>query len=395
MKKLILMTALIAISLQGSLYAQSSHIAKRMSKSKTELTFNANVGLLNLRDFVTLKEGRMILELSDVSDYESFRNLDSLLALFMKDIAFYKDSLDADATGHVRIDYALCQEYSFKKIRFKNYAADGSVFLNQAGELAKLKMEQDTIRILIQKAKPGLGSRRAAPCSIPYTIQATFLLNNYKDINKIISDKVLKRIVDTLEKESQMKRVVNNVYSNPLSIIYNPYFSGKGGFMKYSALLKSEYDNPGSYRKRNTFTVNVNVGAGLVRSVLAPMAEIGMQFTKYQIRDNIKDYDYIRISIAPYYFFDKDAQGNYLVNDNWFLNASTGTKYARNEDEWFGKNLTFGIGYLLIQKGGYFKNTTFKAFTDIEIMRGLTIVPELYFTNNFKQIFPGFTLKIF
>ncbi|MCW3122185.1 MAG: hypothetical protein JWQ38_1677, partial [Flavipsychrobacter sp.] len=128
MKKLILSTVLILISLQAQLYAQNDYVSagmKRMSvKSKAELTFNANEEMIYIKDFVVLKQGRMILELNSMKDYESFRNLDSILQLLRKDIAFYKDSLDADPTDHVRIDYALNEEYAFKKIRFKKYKPD-------------------------------------------------------------------------------------------------------------------------------------------------------------------------------------------------------------------------------------------------------------------------------
>jgi len=389
MKSLILTTALILINLQGKLYSQS-YLAKQMSKSKTEATFNANENLINIRDFVVLKEGRMILELSDVTDYQNFRNMDSLLATLMKDIVFYKDSLAADPTGHVRIDYVINSDYSFKKIRFKKYPSDGNIFMNQNGEVSKLKFEHDTVRIIIQCSKPGI-SRKANPCMIPYSVQTTFLLGNYYDVDRIIADNALKGIIDTLEKESQPKQKKKQHFPDPVTIIYNPYYSGPGRFSKFSILLDNEYDYVLRRKSNKSLTANVTIGAGLIRNTITPMADFGIQYNRYWNNNH----NIFRLSASPYYFFDKDENGNYKVNNNWFVNIDMGSIYEQNAPGWFGKECTIGLGYLFYQQGGYFKNTTFKIFTDLQVIPWITIVPEVIVTDNFKQFFPGVTLKVF
>lgn len=392
MKKLILITALIAISLPGKLFAQS-YVAKQMSKSKTEQTFNANDAFFNIRDFVVLKEGRMILDLHYLKDYEGFRNMDSLLTEFMKDIAFYKDSLSANPTGHVRIDYVINPEYSFKKIRFKQYNADGKIFMNQGGDISKLKFEEDTVRIIMQKSRPGLGHGKNGPCQIPYAIQATFLLGNYYDVNRVLADKVLNNVVDTLEKASQKKQTNTRSSTDQQSIIYNPYYTGKGSLKHYDRLLANEYDVSSAIGYKSRYiNVNASLGAGLIRNVVAPMADIGLQYNRIWSKSV---HNIFRLSATPYYLFDKNAEGTYLVRDNWFVNLALGSIYDAAEPGWLGKEVTFGAGYLFIQKGDYFKNTTVKIFTDLQVVKGFTIVPEVIATNNFKQFFPGITLKVF
>jgi hypothetical protein len=393
MKKLILIVALITISVTGKVYAQSEG-AKYHSKSKTQQTFNVNKGLINLKDFIVLNEGRLILELSDLHDYESFRNLDSILLQFRKDISFYKDSLEANPTGGVRIDYALSEDYPFKKIRFKKYGSDGNIFLNQGGDISRLKFEQDTISIVIQKSKPGLGRRKSAPCMIPYSIQATFVLGNYYDIDKVIADKVLKGIVDTCEKESQLKATIKHPYNNPLSIIYNPYYSGKGRFQIAKILIGDENDVFAVRVKQRAFGGDFHLGAGVVRNMMAQVSEFGFQYMKHT-KWNMKNYDFFKVSVSTYVLFDKDLAGNYITNSNLFINADVGSVYEGNEEGWIGKRASFGVGYLVVNNGGYFKNTTLKVFTDLEIIPKLTIVPEIIMTDNFKQIFPGFTIKVF
>ena len=392
MRKLILSAALIAISLTGKLYAQNeiqSDYNKMMTRSKAEQTFNAWSGFIRIRDFVTLQEGRLILELSNVDDYENFKNLDSILADLKKDIAFYKDSLNANPTGSVRIDYVLNTDYPMKKMRFTRHEASGSSFLNREGEVSKLKFEQDTIRIIIQKSRPGI-SKHSNPCMVSYAVQATFVLGNYFDMDRIIADNILKSVIDTLQQKTGSKGH-GGFGAKPLTIVYNPYYSGRGRFHKYPYLMNNEYGYF-DHTVKSKFTFNPQFGAGVVRNIVAPVTDIAFQHNRYW--NNSRERGFTRISGSGYYFFEKDAAGNFAVNDNWFVNASIGNISDRTDASWYGLESSFGIGYLVSKKGGYFKNNTFRVFTDIMLVRGLTIVPEIIFTDDFKQIFPGITVKV-
>ncbi len=392
MKKLILIAALTVIGLTGKVYAQNGYTAgalRAMNTSKADLTFNTWDSWINIRDFVTLKEGRMILELNDLSDYQDFRNLDSILTGFRKDIAFYKDSLNSNPTGNMRIDYAINSEYTYKKIRVRKYNPNGSMFVNKDGDISRLKFEQDTVRIIIHKSREGFGIQK---CTIPYSIQVTFLLDNYYDVDKVIADNVLKGIVDTLEKRSFSKKAKKFIYRHPVTIKYNPYFTGKNIKVYRNLLMENELA-PNAWSRRK-FDVNFSMGAGLVRSTVVPVTELGLQWNHYVGKVN-RDRDFVRLSVSPYFFFDKDMKGDFVMNDNWFINLSTGSIYESNGVSWLGKEATFGIGYLAINKGGYFKNTTLKIFTDLLIRPKFTIEPEIIITDNFKQIFPGFTVKVF
>ncbi len=395
MKK-ILFTVLAIASATGHLLAQSDYVsaqAKYRSRSKAEQTFNAYEGLINIRDFVVLKEGRLILELSDLNDYKDFHNMDSLLERFQKDITFYKDSLRSDPTGNMRIDYAMNTEYGFKKIRVKRYRPDGNMFLNNNGDISRLKFEQDTVRLVIQKFKPGLGNKKN-PCMIPYSIQATFLLDNYYDVDKVIADHALRGIIDTLENRSRNKGTEKMIYSHPISILYNPYMTGKNIRVYKKTLMTS--DNISYRHPKRKFDLDVYMGAGLVRNTLATMAEAGFRWNnRVGNRNNTQDRDFVRLSVAPYFFFGKNIKGEYTVSDNWFINACVGSVYGTNAETWLGPEASFGVGYLAVNNGGYFKGTTMKVFTNLQIRPKFTISPEVIATNNFKQFFPGFTVKVF
>lgn len=396
MKKLILSAALILLSAYGALFAQDnaeeSYTARLMGMTKAAQTFNVNENLINIRDFVVLREGRMMLELTDITDYESFRNMDSILREFKKDIAFYKDSLAANPVGNVRIDYSYSPGFSFKKLRFKRYNPDGSMFLNQGGDISRLKFDQDTICIILQKEKPGIGGR----CMIPYTVQAVFYLDNYYDVDRLLADNMLNKVVDTLEKVSRTKEshVNKKRLFSQYSITYNPYYAGEGSLQMVEWLMKNEYSLPARKRTNEFISINATLGLGLVRNTLAPTGDIGIQYSKYWGSRSM--HNLTRLSASPYFLFDKDEKNNYVVRDNWFINAEIGSIYdKKNKAKLTDREVTFGVGYLVLQKGDYFKNTTFKIFTNLMLTDGLTLMPEIIVTDNFKQIFPGLTLKIF
>jgi len=396
MKKLFLGTVLILISLTGKLFAQESLESPqtRFNRlSKTDQTFNGNKSFAYVRDFVQLREGKMILELFTMDDYDVFRNVDSLLREVKKDVSFYKDSLDANPTANVRIDYALTPGYNYKKIRFKIYPSDGNIFLNKEGAISKLKFEQDTLRIIIQRSRPGIGGN----CMIPYSIQMTLLLDNYYDIEKVIASNNLKAILDTLKEASKGKMYKGTmIYNNPFSIVYNPYYFGKDALKRYEWLMKDEDDKKVSLRhKKGKFiSLNASVGIGYIRDRMVTMGDIGLQYNNYW-GINHKDHNLFRLSATPYFFWEHNPDGTYLLKDNWWVNGAIGSIYDKLLYGWYGKECTFGLGYLVGEKGGYFKNTTMKVFTDLQLNSWVTIVPEIIFTDNFKQIFPGFTLKVF
>jgi hypothetical protein len=77
------------------------------------------------------------------------------------------------------------------------------------------------------------------------------------------------------------------------------------------------------------------------------------------------------------------------------VNAEIGSEYDNKTFGVQSRRASIGCGYLFGPKGGYFQNTTFKVFTSIEVFQKVTLSPEVIITNNFKQVFPGFTVKVF
>lgn len=384
MKRLTLCAALITISLQGTLFAQENTIA---NLSKTERSFNMHPGAVHNRHWVTLpKDEKMIVELRHTDDYNLIRDLESLLAQFVTDIAFYKDSLIT--SGNVRIDYVVTSNPGIRKIRFKKYQPSGDAYINTGSDVSHLKIEQDTVRIVFERpitAKDdySLHSERIQRLAIP--LQVTFCLNNYSDMKLLLQEKgKMNGIISKLETTANPKHKKGFPLYNMSSVSYNTNDSGSksSSIRKRNYLLEHERD---VWKASGTLQITGSLGIGVIRNSIAPMAEMGIEIND---RTNIFPdcFSYVRVSAMPYFFFDRDLNNNFKVYDNWFTTLEFGYQHKERRN-------SLGVGYLFAEKGGYFQNTTMKAFISFPVGKQFVVCPEIIFTNNFKQVFPGVTIR--
>lgn len=382
MTKLLVCTVLIAISLNGKLFAQDN---KQKTLSRTESNFNMHPSQAGNKHWVYLpKDEKMLIELHNAADYNILADIESQLAGVMNDIAFYKDSLSP--TGNVHVDYALSIKENTRKIRFKRYAPDGDLFLSKDHDVSKLKIEQDTIRIVFERSieekssynwyEHDMVSHRDIP------VQVTFYLNNYDNLSTMLKNKgMLNSIIDTLAETSNPKHKTNVVYS---AIAYRPFEINKynSRFKKVNFNADQESDVTAVH---GTLQITGSVGLGVIRNTITPMAEIGIEINdRWKVTPH--KFSFIRASAMPYFFFEKGGINNISVYDNWFATLEAGTQLKENRH-------SFGIGYLFAEKGGYFQNTTMKAFVTFTVGKRIILSPEFIFTNNFKQIFPGVTIR--
>jgi len=370
--------------------------------SPTEANFNMPAEFVNIRDYAYLpNNAKMIVELVNAEQYKELVNINEVISKMMREISFYKDSLE-NGISSVRIDYAIDEEYPFNKIRFARHAADGDIFMTRTDEVSHLKLDQDTIRIYVRHKplKQAYGNGRRYPMYAYNFYQVTFCLNNYTDLAKIAGDTaMLRHTLDTLY-TTKRRSTLANPHVNPSSSRYNPYATQTNvkprwvslsnvRFKQYGGLVES--DNARNWEvlhRTDVLTSTGNLGMGLVRNTFAPYAEVGMAIVTHgKLRPGVDvPSKTFGLSIASYFMFERNATGNYDLYANNFVNA-----YAS-----VAQDMTLGLGYLYWQQGGYFTGNTFKLLLNVKLLKkGLTLSPEIIVTDNFNQIFPGLTLKVF
>jgi hypothetical protein len=86
------------------------------------------------------------------------------------------------------------------------------------------------------------------------------------------------------------------------------------------------------------------------------------------------------------------VKGYYSTDINTFLGASYYLNTSKNPDKprWFGA----GLSYLVWRRGEFFSNNTWRITMGARFMKHLTVLPELYFGDNFNEIMPGLRLQV-
>jgi hypothetical protein len=138
------------------------------------------------------KGNKMMMELSDISDLDRLANMDSLLAIFLQDIASLKDSL-ADPLTAKRIDY-VTDGQGRKKIRFQQLQPKGTSYLINKRELASLRTEQDTINIigiLVNPRKP----EQKISLTNPRYYRIVFYMNDMGELTSVMNGMLNEKII--------------------------------------------------------------------------------------------------------------------------------------------------------------------------------------------------------
>ena len=265
------------------------------------------------------------------------------------------------------------------------------------GEVSNFKIEQDTIRILINKL---VANGQKFPIDHSYhPAQITFVLNNYNNLETLLQQKgKLQSYIDTMAIASRPKKEVDP-YSYKTTLYYHPFDTGTAFAMERKLLLytrdveqEAKNNIAGFYSYQPKFSVNLDIGAGLIRDKIGTLGELGLQYVFHQSRnDNYRNI--VCLSVSPYLLFEKNTAGQYGTNDNWFVNAEVGTVIKNSTS--MVKREVIGIGYLLKPNGPYFQKNTYKLYFNFTFKNDIVIAPEVYFTDNFHSVFPGITVKGF
>jgi hypothetical protein len=160
-------------------------------------------------------------------------------------------------------------------------------------------------------------------------------------------------------------------------------------------LPHGDLDAPRSYKPTHVAAYG-NIGAGLIRNTLTPVADAGITLIRFHSFPFGADWSFTSFYASAAFFFAANEKGDQVVRENYFINIESGTNGT--DDDFLGlrvRSISLGASYLFSQSGDYFKPVTLKAFMGFRLQSGITLLPEIIATNNFRQIFPGITLKVF
>jgi hypothetical protein len=374
MKKIATLLVLV-ISIAGKVCAQN-----KVTLTNTDKTFEPPLNSITRRYTIDLGKGnKMQLEMSDISNINHLKNIDSLVKVFLHDLEPLKDSLSNELLSK-RIDY-VTDSMGRKKIRFQQYPPKGSSFLVTQGEVAALKVEQDTI--FISGIVPG-DSREVLSKKgmVSNYYRIGFFVNQLTELPAYLDGRLNEKM-NTVQKSDNEKwstQKDDNWYiRNGDPSIYSKqpkgYFSGFGDYLELNAGINLQ-------NYKNYFVPSFTLKASVYVNDERYKNQIGFAW-------------------EPHFLFAKNSQGNLQAFRNDFITLLLGreplkNRLTGNNDPHFNLFQHLSIGYLVRQKGDFYDDHTFRLGTGAaEWDNGkIKLEPLLYFHDFFKGVTPGLRLSL-
>lgn len=348
------------------------------SNSKADKAFEVpeNV-IINRRFYINLDKGnKMEIEVSDLSDLNRMANIDSLLHVFLNDIAPLKDSL-ADPLTAKRIDY-VTDAQGRKKIRFQQFQPKGASFLINNGDLASLRTEQDTINIIGIIANPPKPVQKISLTN-PRYYHFTFYLNNINELTAYMNG-ILAEKIKIIQKD------VNDKW--PLVLGTASYY------LKDNRSITA--DKPKGFTPTGTgdfLAANITVNVQNYKNYFVPSFSLGMRLTLTNRERTFKWEP--GVFWEPHFVFAKDNQNKLHTYRNDFLTFTYGQGGTKDHDprKDFAFSAVLSLGYLINRNGDYFEKNTFRFGAGKLQLLKTTIEPSLYFNNFFNGVTPGIRIS--
>lgn len=318
-------------------------------------------------------KNKVIIWLSDKNDLPQVTNLDSLVRVFLNDIAPLQDSLkDELSTKHISY---ITDRQNRKKIRLLQHAPSGSSFVVDRNGLAALKTAQDTISMI--GILPSL-TPPADKTSLrnPRYYSISFYLNDWSNIRNY-TDGVLNTKMKTLQAN------VDGKWTN---------LPGSGLVRLQADTSITAYQWRGNASGFRLLSGYITVNAQNYKHYFVPSFSLGLRAT---FANDERTYKWVPgLLWEPHFFFSKNTEGKLSTYRNDFLTlvyAQGGIK-DRDPRKEFSYSTHLSFGYLVHRSGEYFNKNTFRLGGGQVQFVKTTIEPAIYFSDLFKGVSP--TIKI-
>lgn len=341
--------------------------------SNTDKAFESPAKSVTTRIQVDLGKGnKMQIEVCFDRDLDYARNLDSLVRVFMHDITAFKDSL-SDELAVKRIDYKITAPDK-KQVRIVKYPSAGNSFLLANGQVSALKLEQDTINMILVDEKPALDRPGDVIVWKDYC-RISFFLNRLEELPEILTANNLN------DKIKALRAKYVNWYKEK-SVWYlkaDKTISAKrsGGYIMDGGDYLSFRTDVGLQNYKNYFVPGFRLGV-----------KLALNNSQTLIDKSPRQYR-VSFSWEPHFIF-QNVQGKLQAFRNDFLDLSFGFGPKGPETETKSEITQFSLGWLVYRQGDYFEKNTFRfGMGRVSLANNKVFIePGMYFNNFFRGVTP-------
>src|ERR1700722_20711467 len=359
------------LSFSGIAYAQQK---EKPAISPDDQLFELTPGTTAVRFWADLGKGNLLrLELSQRSDLARFENIDSLLLTFFADMKAFRDSLSDPLTGK-RIDY-LMDTTGLKKVRIRQTRLPANSYLLENGEPALLRLQQDTIFLLLPV--PARNNWEKKTAGQLYDRLGLFL-NRYDDLPNFITAGLNAKLRSM---ETHGRKIWMD-WERPRE--------------KDRLLLKTDHSISSDQRPKYKSFLSLRYAVSMqnYKNYFNPSFNLGTTIST--------EHDNIRKAFSadwePTFIFSPNAQGRLQTYRNDFLVFGYANTRPKRPDPNVGWNLDidFSLGYLIGRQGDYFEKHTFRICAgSIKLASAkIRIQPCMYFNDLFRGVTPGLRIML-
>jgi hypothetical protein len=356
----------LLLSIAGNLCAQNDN-QKENVLSAEDKVFEIPPYGTGIQYTIKLGGGNTLrFDLANGYDLRAFRHIDSLLTAFLSDMEAFRDSL-SDPLTVKHIDY-LIDTSGKRKLRLSQFRPTATSYLLGGTEPSILRIQQDTIHILLITATRGRRSGVTVN-NLRYD-RLGFFVNHYSEMTSMNNRGLNDEIASMISRQT----VKRNVYNHPNCYIVSDSIVSTNTFG----------------RGANRLEINAGAAVENYRNLFAPSAQVDAYVVLYRMRHEYR----FGLTWEPIFFFATDAQGHLQT----FRNDMVVAHYEHNHTDGrpgLGFDPAFSLGYVFHREGNYFVQPSFRlTFGAARLNKSsLVLEPALFFSNFFQGVSPGLRLS--
>lgn len=367
MKKIIWLLAL-GMSAGATAFAQDER-----PLNNTDKTFEAPPKSVMMRMQVDLGKGnKMQIEICYDRNLDYARNLDSLVRIFMHDITKFKDSL-SDELAVKRIDYKMTAPDK-RQVRITKYPSAGNSFLLANGEVSALKLEQDTINMILADEKPAIDRPGSIVVWKDYC-RISFFVNRLEELPEIL----------TVNNLNDKIKVLRAKYVN--------WYKEKGvWYLKADKTISAKRSGGYIMDGGDYLGFRTDVSLQNYKNYFVPGFRLGLKLALNNI-ETVIDKSPRQYLVAFYWephFIFQNIQGKLQTFRNDFLDLSFGFGPQGPGAEKKSQITQFSLGWLVYRQGDYFEKNTFRfGMGRVSLAKNkIFLEPGMYFNNFLRGVTP-------